>query len=652
MGAAPDRSRAEVDDPVATARAAGRIGRALAAVRLPLRILLATELPAFLVGAIAVPAAAVLSLALPHLLGDAVDRIVGAGSNGGEADDAPRSITWILVAFVGVATTEGLLRFLGRFHLIRASRRVEARIKDVAVAHLQRLPTEWFDRVLRGDVISRLTQDVELLRFLIGPTVLYGAQALVVLPGGLALMLWIAPGIALGVLAAGLAVLASMALVMPRLYRHSKAVQDAIGRISQRAQEDLDGARVWLAFGRMRERTAAMRVLADEYVEHNERLVRVRAVVDLLIHGTRDIVLFVVVLGGVLYAAGGDGGEAPTLGRLMEFLGLLGLMMWPLLALGFLAATAQRAIAAGQRIREILDTDPAPGLPARLDALGSPRPLAATAASTAHDHRRRTPRIEVRSLTFRYPGHDTPVLEDVSIDVPAGSFLGLVGPIGSGKSTLLQLLLRLYEPPRGTVFVDDSDVLDLDPSLLRARFAYAQQDAFLFSDTIAANVALGIEDAADPDADDARIHSAIERAQLTADVDRLADGVRTVVGERGTKLSGGQRQRVQLARVLAADRPALLLDDALSAVDQITERAILASLAKVHGQATIVAVGHRLSLVRRADTIHWIEDGRILESGTHESLLRERPDGRYATTWRRQVEASALEGPGLDGGAS
>ena len=639
------------------ARVRPALRRALTNARLPFRVLLATERGALVRGSLAVPIAAGLSLALPWILGRAVDALVAA-----DGDVQGREITGYAIAFAAVAVLEGTLRWIGRHQLINASRRVEERIKNRIADHLQRLPLEWFDRVGGGDVISRMTQDVELLRFLIGPTILYGAQSAVIVPGGLVVMILVAPWVALAVGVVMLLLTVSIVALMPHIHRHSKEVQAAIGKISDRAQEDFQGARVWLAFGRTAQQTQAMRGLADEYVAHNVRLVRARALLNLFIHATRSLVILAVVAVGAFEAYAGR----ITIGDLLVFLGLLGIMMWPLLAVGFLLGTTQRSLAAAERIAEILDTRPATGLPARVDDLGVPRRRDPSPTENAYPTPGPAPRIEVRGLSFTYPGRNRPALDDVSFELAAGGFLGLVGPIGGGKSTLLALLLRLREPPPGTVFVDGVDVLELDPAVLRRRFAFAEQEAFLFSDSIRGNVLFGHHDArasrrvtvpgevpgevpGDGDARDAGtphdplVVSALRDAALGTDIASFAEGVETVVGERGTTLSGGQKQRTQLARAFASARPALLLDDALSAVDQRTEREILDRLANQRQNRTVIATAHRLSLVRHADAILWLEEGRVREHGTHDELVR-RQSGQYASTWRRQAEAAALGG--------
>jgi ATP-binding cassette subfamily B protein len=289
------------------------------------------------------------------------------------------------------------------------------------------------------------------------------------------------------------------------------------------------------------------------------------------------------------------------------------------MAVGWILQYFHRARAAGERIEEIFAVEPEPHEGAEPALRGS---------------------IRVERLTFTSPGQERPAREDVSFSIAAGQKLGLVGPPGSGKSTLLALLLRLYEPPRGTIFVDGFDVCELAPALLRRTFAFAPQDPFLFSDSIRGNVAF-----AAPGGDD-RLTDAVFDAGLETDVQGFERGLDAIIGERGLTLSGGQKQRVSLARALAANRSVLVLDDTLSAVDHATEARILERMRSARGSSTMLAAAHRLSIVQDADLILVLADGRVAERGTHRELLER--GGDYAATWRRQRESAALESGGAD----
>jgi ATP-binding cassette subfamily B protein len=577
---------------------------------------------AMLLGAACPPIVAVLGLFVTQQLAAAID--AWRQPQGETTFDLDH--TCLLLLLVGVLIA--LLRFTSRYVLILISRYVERDLKRDLLAHLQRLPVQFFDRAGTGDLVSRLTQDVELVRFMIGPAVLYGSAAVVVIPGTMAIMAMLSPLLTAAIAAAFVLLLLSSRRLMPKLQAASEKVQAAIGAVSDRALEDFMGIRVLLAFARARAEHARMAVLSQRYLEENVALTRLRALYDLCIHVSTDCVtLAVLVIGGYEVMRG----QLST-GELFQFLLLLALVTWPLIAIGWILSTYPRAKAAMARIEEIFAHELEPG--ARPLPSGGPRTLRGD--------------IDVRGLTFTYPGRPGPALDNVSFTLCAGKKLGLVGPVGSGKSTLLALLLRLYDPPRGTIFVDGHDVLDLDPRVLRRTFAVAPQDPFLFSDTVAGNVRFGARRPGEGSADtprgldDAAVEAAVRTAALDQDLADLHDGMRTLVGERGVTLSGGQKQRLSLARALHADRAALVLDDTLSAVDHATERRILHQLAAARGGRTAIVASHRLSVLADADLILVLEAGRIVQRGAHGALTR--VPGPYARAHRLQTEAHALEG--------
>lgn len=562
-----------------------------------------------LLGLACVPPHAAAMLWMPAVMGEALDALALPSSEGDAARAALASACWTLL---WLAVAETVFRYVSRRWLIDVSRHVEQDLKDEALAHLQRLPVTWFDRARTGDVVSRLTQDVELVRFVMGPLLLHGGSALCLLPAGIVRMAQLdlgvtfASALAFGVLFLGLR------LLMPRLQKWSKLSQEAIGDISQRAQEDFAGIRILQQFAAQDRELAAMATKNRRALGANLRLVRLRSAMHAVTHSTSGLVLFAVLLVGGHQVLDGE----LTVGALFQFTVYLGMMMFPLEILGWTLATMPRAIAAAKRVEELFAELPEA-------AGGLDVPLSGD--------------IEVRGLTFAYPGTQKPALVDVSFSLPAGGKLGLVGPVGSGKSTLLALCLRFYEPPRGTIFLDGHDVLDLSPRAIRAVFAFAPQEPFLFSDTIAKNVAFAREGS-----DQGAIDFAVEAAALDQDLPQLQKGLETVVGERGVTLSGGQKQRVSLARALLGDRPALLLDDTLSAVDPRTERRIVAGLSRARSERTMVVATHRLSAVVDADLVLVLDQGRVVERGSHRELVAAR--GAYADAWRRQTEALALEG--------
>ena len=565
------------------------------------------------IGLLCVPFHAAAMLAMPAVMGQAIDRLrpdqVLVNSLEGEA-----ALSVHCTILLALAVAETVFRYVSRRWLIDVSRHVEQDLKDEALAHIQRLPVRWFDKARTGDVVSRLTQDVELVRFVMGPLLLHGGSALCLLPAGIWLMAQLDLGVTFACAVAFLVLTIALRLLMPKLQKWSKASQEAIGQISQRAQEDFAGIRILQQFAAQDRELAAMATKNRRYLGANLRLVRLRSLVHAITHSTSGFVLFFVLLfGGHAVIEG-----TLTVGELFQFTVYLGMMMFPLEILGWTLATMPRAVAAARRVEEIFAeaTEPAQGATATLRA-----------------------NLEVRGLTFAYGEGKAPALRDVSFTLRPGQKLGVVGPVGSGKSTLLALLLRFYDAPRGTIFFDGVDALDLDPSTVRSLFAFAPQEPFLFSDTIEQNVAFARKDPSKQDLD-----RAVEDAALAQDLPQLRDGLATRVGERGVTLSGGQKQRVSLARALLSDRPALMLDDTLSAVDPRTERRIVDGLRRARDRRTMLVATHRLSAVADADLVLVLKDGEVKERGAHRELLA--LGGDYAAAWRRQTEEAALEGEG------
>ncbi|MEE2886829.1 MAG: ABC transporter ATP-binding protein [Planctomycetota bacterium] len=522
----------------------------------------------------------------------------------------------------GLVVAEASCRYFGRRWIIDASRHIEARLKNQLMEHMSRLPVAWYDRAQTGDLLSRLTQDVELLRFLIGPSILYGTQILVTIPVGIYVMGQISSTVTFAILGAFGALLLAMLVLMPRLQKYSKRVQEDIADISQHAQESFSGIRVLLNFASSRVFCGRIDALNNRYVADNMAMTRFRASVHLVIHFCTDLVMLSVLVFGLTEVIEGR----MSRGNLIEFITIMGYLVWPLIAAGWILGVIHRARAAAERVDEVFDELPEPDGGEQVELVGA---------------------IEVRNLTFTYPGESRPALSGIDFQLAAGQKLGLVGEVGCGKSTLLHLLLRLYDPPRGTIFVDGHDILDLDLRCLRRLFAFAPQDPFLFSDTVADNIRFGNATSGQSETDS--IAEAVRSAALEQDLAAFTDGLETVIGERGVTLSGGQKQRVSLARALAAERPAVILDDTLSAVDHQTESRILERLHGTEQDKTILVASHRLSALAGADLILVLKNGEVIEQGHHRDLCR--GSGPFAQAWALQLEARALGGEGgsLDG---
>lgn len=536
-----------------------------------------------------------------------------------ESVGVAQSLAW---RFLGVTAAGALCIWAMRRLIVGASRDVERDVKRDIFDHLQRLPAAWFDRMRTGDLMSRLTSDVEAVRFALGPGLMYVGSTLVTFPAALTFMGRASMPLMLAVLIPLLAILLFVKLLSPSIFRRTRAVQDRTGDLSARAQESFAGARVVRAYATEHVEIEAFRAANQVLVTETLGLARVRAWMTAglyVLGGAAELV--VLVMGGTLAIEG-----RITAGDLLAYLAWVSMLIWPMISVGWVVSALQRSAAAAARIEEVLTAQP------EADTLGPPleEPLLETGERFAG-------RISVRGLTFTYPGTQRPALVDVSVELPAGGTLALVGPVGSGKSTLLRLLSRLYEPPPGSVFLDGLDVTRVPLARLRAAVASVPQDAFLFSETLAANLAYATTLAPARE----RVLEAALTAGLGHDLEQLPQGIDTVVGERGVTLSGGQKQRATLARALLREAPVLLLDDALSAVDTQTEEAVLERLAGLFGQRTALIAAHRLSTVRHATHILVLDEGRVVEQGSHQELLQRA--GWYARTHAAQRAERALE---------
>ena len=558
----------------------------------------------FLIGFACVVTTTTISLTGPWVLKFAIDDL-----NRGITADKVRLYAAMLLV---LAATGGFFRFLMRRIIVGASRDFEYDLRNDFFAALQRQHAGYFQRHRTGDLMSRATNDLGAVRMMIGPAVMYTSSTGLTFVIAIALMLSIDPKLTLMALVPLPLVSVVVRYFGAAIHHRFEKIQEQFSEVSAVTQESLAGVRVVRAYRQEPAEIERFRSANEEYVRRNKALIRLQGAyypsMGLLMGVGALLVLW---LGSREVIAG-----RMTVGELVAFNTYLMMLGWPMIAFGWVTNLLQRGMASWKRMLEVLDAVP---------AIADPPLECPIQDSTAV-----TGSIEFRNLTLAYDGHV--VLDEVSATIPAGTTTAIVGPTGSGKSTLLACLPRLVDAPPGTVFIDGIDVRDIPLRVLRGAIGFVPQEPFLFSTTIAENIAFGVEaDAATPEA----VRSVAAVARLDKDIDGFPKGYDTMVGERGITLSGGQKQRTAIARALLVDPRILILDDALSAVDTYTEEEILHRLREVMRHRTSLIVSHRVSTVRDADQILVLVEGRIAESGSHDELIRS--DGFYADLYRKQL---------------
>jgi ATP-binding cassette subfamily B protein len=530
------------------------------------------------------------NLVSPQLIRLAID--------GGIADEDAAVVAWAVAGLVGVAAARGLFSFLQGFLAERASQGVAFDLRNAVFAHIQRLSFAYYDKVETGQLLTRLTSDVEQVRGFVGGGVVQIAGALVMLVGTVVLLLllnWELALISLATIPVLFALLFNFVRKIGPLFGQ---IQAALGRLNTILQEDLTGVRVIRAFGREEFETARYRRVNDELLGHNLAAVRTFSANFPLVFLFANLGTLIVVWYGGLEVIGGD----LTIGELVAFNSYLGFLLFPVLTIGFQAAGIARAGASALRVFEVLDEP--------LTVTDRPGAVALPAIEG---------RVEFRDVHFRYPGAEQEILRGVSFAVEPGQTVAILGTTGSGKSTIVNLLPRFYDATAGAVLIDGRDVRAVTLASLRSQIAIVRQETLLFSGTVRDNIAYGR-----PEATMAEVEEAARAAQAHDFIAALPKGYETVVGERGIGLSGGQRQRIAIARALLVDRCLLVLDDSTSAVDTATEAAIQDALDALmrSSQRTAIVIAHRFTTVRDADQIVVLDQGRVAALGRHEELLR------------------------------
>jgi ATP-binding cassette subfamily B multidrug efflux pump len=520
------------------------------------------------------------------------------------------------LAIIAVFVAKGIFQFLTRWIVIGISRDIEFDLRNDLFAHLERLSHSYYQRNRTGDIMARATNDLNAVRNLLGPAIMYSANTIVFTALAVGYMLKISPKLTIFAFLPLPIVSIVIQYFGRRIHERFERIQAMFSDISARAQENFSGARVIRAYVQEQAEIAAFEGANQEYIRRSLGLVRLMGMLWPTLELMLGIAVVIVLwLGGRQVLAG-----KMDVGDFVAFNTYMAQLMWPVIALGWVINLFQRGTASMARIQEIFSQKPEIADDPQIGA-GSPDVI-----------REIEGEVEFRDLNFGYDG--VPVLKDVNLRIPAGSSLAIVGPTGSGKTTLVSLIPRIYDASADSVLIDGRPIREYTLDSLRRQIGFVPQETFLFSDTIRENIAYGLSQE-DSTASLDQIKAAAEAANIANDIDGFPDGYETMVGERGITLSGGQKQRTAIARALLRSPRILILDDALSSVDTHTEDKILNHLREIMRGRTTIFISHRVSTVRNADRIAVLHQGRVVELGTHDELIAR--SGYYTDLYNKQL---------------
>ena len=510
---------------------------------------------------------------------------------------------------VSIALTQGVFLFAQRRLLINMSRDIEYDLRNDFYAHLQKLPFEFYQTHRTGDLMARATNDLSAVRMIVGPALMYSmntifAMALIVpLMGAISWRLTLLAFLSMPLVAA------ATNYFSKRIHDRFEKVQEYFGTVSNRAQESLSGVRVIRAYTQEAAEIESFKLVNREFVNRNLKLIRLSGIFHPILQFFIGLGFIAVLwFGGSLVIT-----RTISIGQFVQFTLLLGYLVWPMIALGWVINIFQRGMASMGRMHQIMSVEPA-----------------ISDTDDTVDIEAIEGEIEFRDLTLTYGESREPALKNINLHIEPGQTIAFVGAVGSGKSTLMNLVTRLLDAEPGQVLIDGRPIREIPLGVLRTSIGYVPQETFLFSETVAGNIAFGVENATSEE-----IERAANEAGIAEDILEFPNGFETLVGERGITLSGGQKQRTAIARALIRRPRILILDDALSSVDTYTEEKILGHLRRIMRGRTSLIVSHRVSTVKDADLIVVLEDGSIAERGTHDSLIAR--GGLYAELYEKQL---------------